>query len=404
MYLQMVGLDAQVASIAQREVFSFSTETQETILKALQTQSGIAGAVLLVTCNRTELYLSSEKICAPESYLLQFSETEDSTVFYKKTGQDAALHLMEVACGLHSQVLHEEQIVTQINQAIGMARAHHTADALLDTVFRTAVSAGKYALTHVSDRTLPLSLSEQAVQRVAAQYETLSGKTCLVIGNGKMGQLAAEQLVQRECHVFITLRHCHHGNSVVPFGTQPVPYESRFSYLEQADIVISATRSPHYTINATQLQALQHKPQYLIDLAMPRDIAADCKQVAGVCCWNLDDLSDNTQQQTALRQSLQDIAEKYAEEFQVWSNYRDAVPHIQDLKQLIAANLLHSTTMDTVREQNDTDAAITTAVARTVDLLLGGMKEVVTAELVEGCYEKIAARSRLPKKKTEETV
>lgn len=398
MYLQMVGLDHHTASIAQREAFSFSKEMQKTILTNLKSESN--GVVLLSTCNRTELYLSGSVPFQLVSKLMQYAnKTEtDTTAFYEKTGQAAALHLIEVACGLHSQVLHEEQIVTQVNQAICDARMLHTADAILDTLFRTAVSAGKYALTHVSDAAIPLSLSEKAVRRLEQQYGNLKHAVCLVIGNGKMGQLAAEQLLQRGSKVYITLRSYHNGSSVVPFGAVPVPYELRLQYLEYADIVISATRSPHYTITADQLLAVQHKPQYLIDLALPRDIAEDCKQVEDICCWDLDNFSEPAEQNLALRSALQHIAEKYEHDFQVWCQYRDAIPYMTELKELVTANLLHSTAITAAREQQDIDAAVQIATQRTVELLLGSMREMVTPELIAGCCKKIEAHTRLPKK------
>ena len=113
MYLQMAGLDYHTASMEQREPFSFSKEQQETILKALK--DSVQGVVLLNTCNRTELYLSSDVPCQPSQWLLQFAkETHpsiESVPFYEKSGIAAARHIIEVACGLHSQVLHEELFV-----------------------------------------------------------------------------------------------------------------------------------------------------------------------------------------------------------------------------------------------------------------------------------------------------
>ncbi|MFR4475815.1 MAG: hypothetical protein ACLT3Y_00280 [Ruminococcus callidus] len=195
---------------------------------------------------------------------------------------------MEVACGLHSQILHEEQIVTQVGHAVELARACRSTDGVLDTLFRTAVSAGKEAQTQVSVQNVPLSVSYSAVQQLEQHAGTLDGKTCLVIGNGSMGRLAASLLVQHGCRVFMTLRSYHHGETVIPFGVQPVPYEQRFLQMEAAEIVISATRSPHYTIFSDQLKALPATVS--LDLAMPRDIEPTCGETDGVTLWDLDDL------------------------------------------------------------------------------------------------------------------
>lgn len=294
MYLQMAGLDYHTASMEQREPFSFSKEQQETILKTLK--DSVQGVVLLNTCNRTELYLSSDVPCQPSQWLLQFAKETHSSIesvpFYEKSGIAAARHIIEVACGLHSQVLHEEQIVTQVQQAVGQARQLQTTDAILDTLFRTAVSAGKYALTHISDAEIPVSLAEKVIQTMEQQGFSLSNKIGLVIGNGNMGQLAAQQLMKRGCTVYITLRAHHNSSSIVPFGAIPVPYEKRMQYVAQSDLVISATRSPHYTIAAEQLQSIDKKPNYLVDLALPRDIELTCKEISSVHCLDLDDFSD----------------------------------------------------------------------------------------------------------------
>ena len=259
MRLFMAGLDVHSAEIAVREALAFSTEQAKAFLTALVQESGVSGAVLLATCNRTELYITAESDISPAE-LLRAAKSETAVPeLLLLEEMAAAQHLMEVACGLHSQILHEEQIVTQIGGALEMARSCHTTDAVLDTLFRTAVSAGKEALTQVAVSAVPLSVSYRAVH--------LREKCCLVIGNGNMGRLAASLLVQKGCQTMVTLRSYHRGETVVPFGTVPVSYEQRFSRMEQADIVISATRSPHYTIWKHQLEQVQHRPAILVDLA-----------------------------------------------------------------------------------------------------------------------------------------
>ena len=279
------------ADVSAREQFAFSEEQVRQILTELVQKDGISGAVLLATCNRTELYLSVQERrssaeddavsqpaidISPAELLRQYAHAPKKPFTGRVlTEIDAVQHIMEVACGLHSQILHEEQIVTQVGHAVELARACRSTDGVLDTLFRTAVSAGKEAQTQVSVQNVPLSVSYSAVQQLEQHAGTLDGKTCLVIGNGSMGRLAASLLVQHGCRVFMTLRSYHHGETVIPFGVQPVPYEQRFLQMEAAEIVISATRSPHHTITKKQLEALSRKPVWILDLAMPRDVEAD---------------------------------------------------------------------------------------------------------------------------------
>ena len=397
MGLCMAGIDVHGADVAQREPFAFSEEQAAQLMTSVVSYPGVHGAVLLTTCNRTELYLSMEPDAGilPDELLLRHAVfAPEKFPGNVKQGTAAAQHLMEVACGLHSQILHEEQIVTQVGQAIRRARQCRTADAVLDSLFRNAVSAGKEALTQVSVSSVPLSVSYGALKRLEQHLGALDGKTCLVIGNGSMGRLAASLLVQHGCRVFMTLRSYHHGETVIPFGVQPVPYEQRFLQMEAAEIVISATRSPHHTITKKQLEALSRKPVWILDLAMPRDVEADCGTVEGVTLWNLDDLHSSTAPDETALAALRQIAEQYTDTFQMWRNYRDAVPYMQQLKELTTQRILHSTAAEPYAELPQLEEIVRLVTERTVDMLMGSMKSEITPELVRQSCAKIKDRGR----------
>lgn len=397
--LIMAGLDYRSAPIALRERLSFSERKAKSFLMSVQEKDGVSGCVLVATCNRTEVYLSVESGCTvkPEQILMESAGAEASQLagrFYRRTETEAVLYLMEVACGLHSQILHEEQIMTQVGQAIELARSCQTSDPMLDTLFRTAVSAGKYAQTEVRVNAVPLSLSYTAVQMIEKDCGELAGKTCVVIGNGKMGRLAAELLVERGCMVYVTLRSYRHGDTIVPFGTTPIPYDERFSKIDGCDIVLSATRSPHFTVTAKQLEKLNKKPQWIIDLAMPRDVEQECKKVPGVNCRNLDDFESGTQPNSEALEALHRIAKRYADEFRMWQNYRDCVPYIRQLKALSADRLLHSTALDMYRDNEDLDEIVRLVTEKTIDMVMGGIKPEITPELMKSCCEKVYDRAR----------
>lgn len=411
MCIYMAGVDVHSADVSERERFAFSEEQVRRILQELVQKDGISGAVLLATCNRTELYLSvqsdrertennaAERQLAEQispAQLLQYyagSSAEPPHILVR-TELDAAQHLMEVACGLHSQILHEEQIVTQVGRAVELARECHTTDSVLDTLFRTAVSAGKDAQNQVPVSQVPLSVSCGAVQQLEQCIGKLDGKSCLVIGNGSMGRLAASLLVQRGCRVFMTLRSYHHGETVIPFGVKPIPYEQRFAQMENSEIVISATRSPHYTIFSDQLKALSRKPRFLLDLAMPRDIEPTCGETDGVTLWDLDDLHSDAAPDAAALAALHQIAEQYADNFQMWRNYRDSVPYMQQLKELTTQRILHSTTAAPYAELPQLEEIVRLVTEKTVDMLMGSMKSEITPELLQQSCAKIRDRGR----------
>lgn len=398
MYLRMAGIDFHTAPAELREHFAFTEYSIGEFLNGISAKDGVLGCAAIVTCNRTELYMSvrdgADISCS--NALLSFAGMDlDSGFIYSYDNGAAVSHLMEVACGLHSQIIHEEQIVTQVNGSISMARELKTADSVLDTLFRIAVSAGKYALSNVNQIGVPLSLSYEAVRRVENKAGSLKNKQCVIIGNGKMGRLAAELLVKRGCDVYITLRNHRHGENVVPVGTVPIKYDDRVRYINGADIVISATRSRHHTITYDMLNNLEKKPDWIIDLAMPCDIENKCAGIPDVQFLNLDDFNTGFQVDESLICELKEISEKYAEDFWEWANYREAIPYIEKLKRVVPECVLKSTVMDEYRGSECSEEIVYITANKIIDMLMGSLKSNINPELVENCCDRITERAHM---------
>ena len=261
--LMMSGLDCHAAPLDQRQRLAFSSEGAMETLRWLHTQSGITGCVLLSTCNRTELYLNGEGE-TPWRLLCRGAgvpEADMEPYFTTRCGVDAARHLMEVTCGLHSQILGEDQIITQVRKAMELALKAKTADATLAALFRDAVTAGKRARTEVTVARGDASMGSRCRDILARELGGLEGKRILVIGNGQMGQLAARLLRQSGAAVWVTLRTYRHGETTVPPGCGTVNYEDRMQAMEGMDAVVSATTSPHHTITYDALAAVARKPR-----------------------------------------------------------------------------------------------------------------------------------------------
>ena len=184
MRLVRSGLDCHRAPIALREQLAFSKERTSQLLRAIAQAPGVDGCVLLSTCNRTELYVTGA-VQEPFRLLCQAAgvATEAFAPYIvTQEGDDAAQHLLEVACGLHSQILGENQIITQVRQAMELGQAAGTADAALAALFRRAVTAGKRARTEVSiDRGVP-SMGTRCREVLAQELGGLRGRRILVIG------------------------------------------------------------------------------------------------------------------------------------------------------------------------------------------------------------------------------
>ena len=396
MKLIMSGLDWRRAPIHLREALSFTRSQVLELDRRLRRQPGVAGCVLLSTCNRTELYLSwtGEEAPAPDQLLCQLAEVgyePFAAAFVTRRGEEAARHLMEVAGGLRSQIWGEDQIVTQVKAAVQAAREVEAADGVLETLFRNAAAAGKEIKSRVRLTGVPRSAAGSGVERLSAHLGGLTGKKALVIGNGEMGRLAASLLRQQGAEVTVTLRSYHHGETVVPPGCAVTPYERRYEAMEGMDAVLSATTSPHYTVVADELAQLAHPPRVLADLAIPRDIEPAVGELPGFTLYNVDDLGVTASREIPAEAA--DIVEKYLDRLAQWENYKNCLPGLERVKQAVAARVM-STDLDGPEARD----LVELAVSRAVDLLAGGLKENFTPEDIARCAEKIevhtAARPR----------
>lgn len=387
----MTGIDFAHAPLQQRERVSFVRGQVQALLPRIAEIPGVLGCVLLATCNRTELYVhGADGVSLDPLALLARAAGFDADEFRPMSvgcaGAACVQHLMAVAAGLESQIFGDDQILTQVRDALALAREAQTADSVLDTLFRRAVTAGKRVRTEVRLTGVPASAAEMGVRRAQAFFGSLVGRRAVVIGNGAMGRLAAATLRDAGCAVTVTLRSYRHGQTIVPAGCDTWPYGSRTAALEGADLAVSATTSPHFTITAQQLAALQSPPRLLLDLAMPRDIEPAAGDDVRVTLYNLDDLGDlDDGDRRQARQAAARILDEEQAEFDKWYRYRQALPVIAAVKDTALDRLHFDHAYGDLYRDGDIDGLLELAVGKTVDLLLGGMKEWVDADRLAAC-------------------
>jgi len=315
MSLVMSGLDFHRTPLALRQKLAFGKQERADLLTRLGQN---CRCVLLSTCNRTELYISGDTE-TPWRLLCQEAGVDETTLeacFVTRTGADAARHLMEVACGLHSQILGDDQIITQVRTAMDLARDLKTCDSQLSALFRHAVTAGKRAKTEVSINRNAPSLGTRCKDVLRQELGSLTGKQILIIGNGQMGRLCAELLLEDGACVHMTYRTYRPQDPLVPAGCNPIPYDMRTAVLEQADVVISATSSPHCPLNAHHLANARHIPQIMIDLAIPRDI--DPVWGTKTQLYDLDSLGQSAPGSEEELCQLNQIADEALQQFLQW--------------------------------------------------------------------------------------
>lgn len=389
MKLCMAGIDAS-APFEEREKLSLVRGQVQAMLPRIAEQTGCA-AVLLATCSRTELYLHAEGERAlpdPAEALCRAAGVAASAFVTQREGADAVRHLMHVAAGMQSQIFGDDQIVSQVKDAVALAREAKTTDAVLDTLFRRAVTAGKRVRTETRLTGVPASAAEVGVRRAERFFGSLAGRRAVVIGNGEMGRLAARALVRAGSEVTVTLRTYRHGETLVPQGCGTVPYARRLDAIEGADLVVSATTSPHFTLTAAQMQTLLCPPRLLLDLAMPRDIESTAAG-AQTALFNLDDLGDLGDADDTSRETAECILDEETREFFAWLNYRAALPLIAKIKSAAIERVRHMRDYDALAAEGDAETLAELAVSRAVELVLGGMKEKVNVQSMKDCLEHI---------------
>ncbi len=398
----MAGIDWENANMDKREAFSFTGSQVEHLCQTIAQSSGAEGCVLLSTCNRTELYLSGEEDLQPDALLCQAAQVQGAEqLFTVRRGRDAERHLMRVSCGLCSQILGEDQIVSQVKRAYAIAHDAQTTDAALSQLFRLAATAGKKSRTQVRLSAAPLSVAGQAVALIEEKLGSLSGTRALVIGNGEMGRLASSLLAAKGCQVTVTLRSYRHGQTIVPAGCRTIAYDERMSLIPQCDILLSATTSPHYTVTRADLEDMEQIPYVVCDLSMPRDIDPAIRHMTGVCTFfDMDSMGGrDAHVNTEDRQQVEDIIEEQMQEFDRWKTYRRALPRMEELSVLLAERIAGDYDFSVLTETEDEETAekmetaARLAADKAVHWLLTGMQKELTDAALDACREAILRKA-----------
>ena len=276
-------------------------------LRALVARPGVHEAVLLFTCNRTEIYAvvaGSEPEAAfatLRSHLSAFHDVPESVFspyLYCRTQSDAALHLARVASGLDSLVVGVAQILGQVRAALRAAQGASTVGALLHALFQQALTCGKRVQTETSLRQGSLSIGAAAVDLATRIFGDLTGARALILGAGKMSELTTRDLVSSGVQ-FVMVANRTYEKAVelaAQLGGQAIHYDSFPDAMITADIVISSTAAPHPILRRDMLTPIlrkrKGKPLFLIDIAVPRDIEASVADLDNVFLYNIDDLQE----------------------------------------------------------------------------------------------------------------
>lgn len=404
MNIQMVGIDHSAASVSLREKFSFTTTRVIEAVQAIHALDGVTGCVMISTCNRMEVYLSTrddrpvpvyETLCR----LKQLPEAGYRDYFVHRHGMDAVRHLFLLAAGMQSRIVGEDQILTQVKQALTLAREAECTGKVMEVLFRMAVTAGKKVKTEVSFEKANSSAISSAIDQMSRAGYGFDGIRCLVIGNGEMGRRTASALREQGADVTVTVRQYRSGVVQIPSGCHRINYGERYDCLPQCDLIVSATASPNLTIRKAELEPLaRKKSQIFLDLAVPRDIEPDIRTLPGVTLYDIDSFASG-QSEDSLRQraEAEEILNVGAEEFETWYECRDFVPKIQSVSRAAASDIVWRTgkAFDAHPLPEETREAITQSVAhaseKVVSKLLFTLRDTAEPAVLRACLDAFAA-------------
>lgn len=337
--IRMIGIDNNLAPVEIRSIFTFTKREMEEVMVSLKEVFRADGIVMLATCNRTEVWLSLpyekniplfEELCR----LRGVEPAEYRDFFVGRQGKDAIEHLFWLTTGLKSAIFAEDQIITQVKNALAFAHERRLADGVLEVLFRMAVTAAKKVKTKVRFTRADSTAIEQAIRKIQSEGFQFAGSSCMVIGNGEYGKLAASMLRAAGADVTMTVRQYHRGQVAVPEGCREIGYDERIERLPHCDIVVSATASPHYTIRREDVRdlAVDHEI-ILIDLAVPRDIDPKVAEGKYFRVYDIDDFHTLYSHENDVPfQQAAEIINAEISEFEDWYRGRDLVPRVLEVK------------------------------------------------------------------------
>ena len=352
MHLFALGINHHTAPVAIRERAAFAPEQ---LIGALQdvTRRGVVGeATILSTCNRTEVYCGVEATSGDGviEWLCHYHRLAHGDVrpyLYAHPDQAAVKHAFRVAAGLDSMVLGEPQILGQMKAAFATAHKAGTTGKILNRLFQQTFAVAKQVRTDTAIGASPVSVASATVLLAKRIFKNLAEQTVLLIGAGDTIELCARHLKEQAIgHMIVANRTLERAQLIADhLGAEAISLAEMPARLQDADIVIASTASqlPILGKGAVEsaLKARKHRPMFLVDIAVPRDIEAEVAELDDVYLYTIDDLKDVVQESVQSRAEAAREAEKIIDtrviDFMQWVRSLDAVPTIRVLRENAAA-------------------------------------------------------------------
>jgi len=348
--LLLFGVNHRTAGMDRRDALAFDETATLATLRALTGEGRVSQALLLSTCNRTEVYAVAADAADAEAAVreeVQRSRGGDSLGpgdhRYELRGRDAARHLLRVAAGLDSMVLGEKQVLGQVKTAVALAREAEATGPLLDRLAEAALHAGKRVRTETAIDVGAMSVASAAVKVATRVLGDLRGRRVLVVGAGETGRLAARHFAkERPAALLVANRTLERARALAAeVRGEAVPLDGVADVLSHVDVVVSATRAPGFVIAANTVAAAMRargsRPLVVVDLAVPRDVEPAAGETAHVFLHTIDALRAMVDEGLDGRRREVPKAEAIVEEecgrVWAWACGRGTTPVVRELRE-----------------------------------------------------------------------
>lgn len=343
----LVGLSHKSAPLEVRESVSFRSSQILEALPVLRNELG--EAVILSTCNRSEIYTVTDSPAQAaegiQQFVAQYHDLPSDSIaphLYSRTGSDAVKHLFSVSSGLDSLIVGESQILGQVRDALSASNEVKAVNSATVRLFHAALRVGRRVRQETNIGRNPLSISYAGVRLAQRVLGDLSDKRALLIGAGEAGSLVARALRTVGIgDLMIANRTESKATELAAYlSSRVIPFENLDDALQSTDIVIAATDSPGYIVTTSMGDSLHRMPDdapiFAFDLAIPRDIDPKVATEYGVRLFNIEDLSAIAEENLAERRRSADDAEVIIDEevtkFMKWWDSLDVLPTIKAIR------------------------------------------------------------------------
>ena len=346
MHLFTVGVNHTTAPVSIREHVAFQNEQLGQALRELTAHQAVHEAAILSTCNRTELYCNTEDPQVALDWLAQYHRLQLQSIqpyMYTLPQQEAVKHAFRVAAGLDSMVLGEPQILGQMKQAVRIAEHAGTLGTLLHKLFQRTFAVAKEVRSTTDIGASSLSMAAASVRLAQRIFGNLQGQKVLFVGAGEMIELCAEYFAAHQpASITIANRTLERGaEHAQRIGGDDMLLLDLPERLAEFDIVVTSTASQLPIIGLGMIEravkARKHRPMFIVDLAVPRDVEAEAGELDDVFLYTVDDLAQVVQEGLSNRQEAAADAEAIiaarTDKFMHWLQTRSAVPTIRALRE-----------------------------------------------------------------------